>query len=424
MVSVRLAAWGLAGACGAAAAYGCHLSALALAHDPGASSAAAVREEEYSRRPCEVLRGWDVVVRNYYIPAPPPTAPHEGLHAWLTGLFADGQQRRLRPPPAPEALPPRLSNDNSVAPLLCSEDWPRGTQKYSALVLEPSDGAASQWLDGCTDQSVIRCDALGRRTALNCTNSGASLETPYLRVMAAALAWLPPRPPPLRVAILGVGGGALPAFLQRFGGRLVERMDLVDVEPGCFTAALEDLGLDEALNIVPPRRGADSGDGGVFLYAMDAAEFLRQGSWSSTATPALGPLRDDRIRTRIGPESAGAYDLLLVDLFKGSTLCGDVTRRSFLELCHARLSTNGVAAFNLPRRLRDFEQQCHAVFGGPSHVFSLPVPHSSNRVVVVCKGRAAAASHRTLWQRARVVTRTLELPFPAEQQLPIWWRFW
>lgn len=274
-----------------------------LSASPSFDSARAVKYEEYKRYPCQVLHGWDVVVRNYYLPV---NEQGEGgmlfnirefgkqAFASFRKLFSDYRPQRLADTFAHSLQTPSSVRmvDNEEEGALSSSTWPPGTQKFSTLVLEPSipantmhngkqndegqtgseaalapsSSALQKWVDAVTDQTVVRCDPMapcrsaiarvqtegGESTMVvsvpNCSNNGASLEAPYLRTMLSSLAWLPPCPSPLHVGILGVGGGAMAAFFLRYVGRAMNRLDLVDVEPVCLSSALTDLGLSTVLS--------------------------------------------------------------------------------------------------------------------------------------------------------------------------------
>lgn len=600
---------------------GCHLwharSSLpssVICSSPLFDSSQAITYEEHRRYPCQVLQGWDVVVRNYYVPA--HAVGEDGAGLPLCGIwkracfsfqyfFADHRERRLmkmRNASVPASSDVRKV-DNEDEGLPSSATWPPDTQKFTTLVLEPSSegnvtssggrskgdiephsssgggsGAPSKassssvlqkWVDAVTDQTVIRCDpdarcrrgtTVGRQregegsgqtmSIPNCSNNGETLETPYLRTMLTSLAWLPPHPPPLHVGVLGVGGGAMAAFLLRYIGKAMNRMDLVDVEPMCLASALNDLGLSTVLakedvvvlegdtkrvergsldrplpgntvhGVLPPSYRPSAVDCGVHLYTMDATSFLRRaagnaannvvalvsesGSPNPLPTRSLGqrqpafPFRgagtptvspntaeekrvDGRKSTRIftpqehpshsaaihgttptfsedgkgtqkfvpskvlkqkgdnpstvsSPRStptmpstpsfsSSLFDVLMVDLFVGSLFSEQQSHPTFLKLCRESLCSNGVVAFNVPYRLPEFESLCEVVFG-KGQVHTIPVPSSSNYIVIASKGRGGAISHRLRCRRAREVTKWLELPYALDKELPFWWSYW
>jgi spermidine synthase len=122
--------------------------------------------------------------------------------------------------------------------------------------------------------------------------------------------------------------------------------------------------------------------------------------------------------------------MLFVDLFVGSELDSAVTSVAFLRLCKGSLSPYGVAAFNLPAADKAFVQRCGAVFGD-HNVFRVPVPASSNEVVLVRGGAGShsdmvgpALSHRHLYRRAQELSAQYRLPYDLANHFPVWWRLW
>jgi spermidine synthase len=485
------------------------------------NSAAVVRTEESARYPCERLRGFDVVVRSYYVltDAKTETSSRSSISSTndlaaavnssskrfrrFVGLFSnhthnvnsdfitqeqDGEAASVRlvvrDAKDAAALPTRATEDDTG--LIAASRWPAHTTKYAALVLEPSatNGAGSsstsssrsllrQLADGATHQSLVRCSP--RSTLLNmaCEGDPTYLGAPYLRVLLSGFLLLPSTLSHLNVAVLGVGGGSLALFLQEFFASRLHRCDLVDVEPMCFKAAVEQLGLKEQLNTVSSRTEG----GGVHYYVEDAVQYLQQRVhptetvgfterlFSGALTPSsheqnapipakasmhastpvfdtTPPLPSDgsgkstapsshtRVSSSISSERHRQLDMLFVDLFVGSELDSAVTSVAFLRLCKGSLSPYGVAAFNLPAADKAFVQRCGAVFGD-HNVFRVPVPASSNEVVLVRGGAGShsdmvgpALSHRHLYRRAQELSAQYRLPYDLANHFPVWWRLW
>lgn len=461
MSAARYASIGAAALCSLSAAV-----SLRRVGDDGTSPMPPPSQvEEVRRYPCLAFDGMDIVVKNYYVPAASAAPPKPGAFARFLEFLKSGNTAALSALPVGDDGDDQnelrrvrrvvRAGDNAgtqPTPLCSSGLWPPGTQKYSALVMDSRssssavrgstpflDGGFGELLqlaaDSATDQSLVRCNPTSPAVGLNCSNTGATLEVPYLRTMLTALAWLPLRSPsPLHVGVLGVGGGALPAFLQHYCGHMLETLDLVDVEPMCFTAALDDMGLAEALgpSLTTPAEAAVTGRrDGVFLFAMDAQRFLleclrsasgklmREDPTQRTGLPS--PPFDERVHTSLcAQEGRQRFDLLFVDLFCGSTLSPILSSRAFLQLCHESLSTPGVVAFNLPQADRAFLRTCEGVFGS-SHSFAISVPHSANCIVVACKSGTENCSRRFIWKRAEETTRMFRLPFSLQLQLPLSW---
>ncbi|KAK7198220.1 hypothetical protein NESM_000779000 [Novymonas esmeraldas] len=450
---------------------------------PVFNSAAVVRTEESARYRCEALEGFDVVVRSYYVPTTDDqtsASPRSSLSArWgrFAGLFFNDTHRvdTAEAAAATEAdassvrLVVRDARDTRDTQGIAASRWPAGTAKYAALVLEPSSASPSpspspssalsssdvgarppaaarsllrQLADGATHQSLSRCNPRSTLLDMACEGDPAYLGAPYLRVLLSGLLLLPSSPSRLNVAVLGVGGGSLPLFLQRYFGPRLHRCDLVDVEPMCVKAAVEQLGLKEMLNTVELR----SEGGGVHFHVEDAVHYLRHrvGSPSAVAGADVSGAHHGTVVFPTHPDTGAPaslatstrrqrqLDVLFVDLFVGSELDSAVTSLDFLRLCRGALSSHGVAAFNLPAADREFVQRCAAVFGA-ANVYRIPVPASSNEVVLARGGADGACcipadglrlSHRHLYRRAQELTAQYRLPYDLANHYPVWWRLW
>ncbi|RNF06945.1 hypothetical protein TraAM80_03775 [Trypanosoma rangeli] len=424
-------------------------------------NSAVARVEEHARYPCQAFPGYAVVVSNYYARASAADAPTRGSSGGATSftrlrdLFSnethtvvdrgdpledENQLHAVRemvgdawgPPPLPPASD--SSTPAKMTSLLASSTWPPGTAKYAAMTIEPTSavlslasepvGALRRLADRATHQSLIRCDPFAS-PAINCAGDASYLGAPYLRTMLSAFLLLPLPLPRLRVAVLGVGGGSLPSFLQRYFSRDMMRLDLVDAEPQCFRAAVEDLGLRETMR------------GGVMsCHVSDAAAFLKDAvvGPSGAAAPVFlsgaSPLPASEVAARVeGRQHARRYDLLFVDIFVGSEPPAFLFSPSFLQLCHEVLSSVGVAAFNLPAPDPEFTDTCRRVFGR-GNVFQIPVPASANVVVLARRavggdmGSGLPISHRYFYRRAKALQKSHALPYDIAGHYPFWWSFW
>lgn len=489
------------------------------------NSAAVVRTEESARYPCERLRGFDVVVRSYYVPTDAPASSSSSSSSTslstrlqqFVDLFSNSTHTmsssaitsderdnassvRLVVRDAKDAavLPPRRTEGEDASCVIAASQWPSHTAKYAALVLAPSarDGDAAsregsgsggssedrtpsrsllrQLADGATHQSLVRCNPRSTQLDMACEGDPAYLGAPYLRVLLSGFLLLPSTLSQLNVAVLGVGGGSLPLFLQHYFASRLHRCDLVDIEPMCFKAAVEQLGLKETLNSVALRREG----GGVHYHVEDAVHYLQRRAGSSSSSQTVSAASDlqqqrhppeplERDAANTAPSTASLHgsvpvfgapppqpatpshasaslafspstsskrqqqlDLLFVDLFVGSELDDTVTSIGFLELCRGALSPYGVAAFNLPAADKAFVQRCGVVFGG-RNVFRIPVPASSNEVVLVRGGAESRSdmvgpelSHRHLYRRAQELSAQYRLPYDLASHYPVWWRLW
>ncbi|ESL07062.1 hypothetical protein TRSC58_05255 [Trypanosoma rangeli SC58] len=421
---------------------------------------AVERVEEHARYPCQAFPGYAVVVSNYYARVSAAGAPTRGgcsratPFTRLRDLFSnethtvvdrgdpledENQLHAVREVVGDARVPPLPPGSDSSTPakmtsLLASSTWPPGTVKYAAMTIEPSSsvlslasepiGALRRLADRTTHQSLIRCDPFAS-PAINCAGDASYLGAPYLRTMLSAFLLLPLPLPRLRVAVLGVGGGSLPSFLQRYFSRDMMRLDLVDAEPQCFRAAVEDLGLRETMR------------GGVMsCHVSDAATFLKDavvgpnGAAAPVPLPGASPLPASEVPPRVeGRQHTRRYDLLFVDIFVGSESPAFLFSSSFLQLCHEVLSSVGVAAFNLPAPDPEFTDTCRRVFG-PGNVFQIPVPASANVVVLARRavggnmGGGVPISHRHFYRRAKALQNSHALPYDIAGHYPFWWRFW
>ncbi|GET92550.1 hypothetical protein, conserved [Leishmania tarentolae] len=455
---------------------------------PVFNSSMVVKTEESARYPCQTIEGFDVVVRSFYVSVAADIkssspAPVLSLLAWLrrfSDLFSNETHRIDRVDPTSTRTSDQSvrlvvrdatdSDGGAGTSLIAASKWPPGTSKYAALVLEPSsltsgDSSASlqvrscsllrQLADRATHQSLSRCNPRSTLLDMACEADPAYLGAPYLRVLLSAFLLLPATLSQLNVAVLGVGGGSLPLFLQQYFAPRMHRCDLVDLEPMCIKAAVEQLGMKELLNTVALRREG----GGVHYYIEDAVDYLShrvghvdcrtgwalpegpggsEGNGAASAALHHGtPVFDDAVQaTPALPKAMSAkrqrqLDLLFVDLFVGSELDMAVTSHEFLCLCRQSLSPHGVAAFNLPAGDRQFVQRCNEVFGN-RNVYCIPVPASSNKVVLARGGgkdsgvvaEAPHLSHRILFRRAQELTAQYRLPYDLANHFPLWWRLW
>jgi len=142
------------------------------------------------------------------------------------------------------------------------------------------------------------------------------LPMPYSRTMSIAAIF------PIdikRVLVLGLGGGSIPVYLQRFLPDAT--IDAVELDPGVIDVARKYFGLRET--------------GKFHLIPGDARMFLNR-----------------------QPEP---YDLIFVDTFTGSYIPFHLMTKEFYQLVRNRLSPHGVAAFNFLPSKDVFESNVRTV---------------------------------------------------------------
>lgn len=155
------------------------------------------------------------------------------------------------------------------------------------------------------------------------------LVLPYTRILTAALLF---HPEPRRILLLGLGGGALAQFfLHHFPAAEVEA---VENWPRVVEVARDFFGLPRE----HPR---------LRLHLTGAGEFL----------------------DRPGPDSAGAWDLVVADVFDARGPAGGTLARGFYGGIRERLTDGGVVAANLwssnRLRLNAALRALTAAFGRP-----------------------------------------------------------
>ncbi|KAH9597391.1 hypothetical protein LSM04_002763 [Trypanosoma melophagium] len=431
--------------------------------------------EEHARYPCKTFSGYSVVVWNYYLRSSKTDELKGGISGDISkndnnkslgdifkGILAlfSNETHKVVDPADPSANENQLhfvrevvgdgrtplssvesatSITSSSLPFVAASTWPAGTTKYSAITIEPSSsstgnnvGLLQRLADRATHQTLVRCEPFAS-ASLNCMGDPSYLGAAYLRVLLSAFLLLPSPLPRLRVAVLGVGGGSLPSFLQQYFSQDMTRLDLVDAEPQCFHAAVHDLGMRERMR------------GGVVAYhTRDGAAFLQSVigvsgtsneiiNASHSSTPVVFP--DEREINGVGQQRelrlGRQYDILFVDLFVGGSPPVFLSSVPFLSLCHGALSSVGVAAFNLPAADPVFMDNCYRVFG-KHNVYQIPVPTSANVVVLAKRtaitheslDEATRLSRRHFCWRAEELQKTHKLPFDLAGHFPLWWRLW
>jgi len=157
-----------------------------------------------------------------------------------------------------------------------------------------------------------------------------------------------------RVLMLGLGGGAIAAYLARFIPAAT--IDIVELDPGVIAVAKTYFGIRETST--------------AHLYESDARVFLNRHS--------------------------EPYDLILVDAFTGSYIPFHLMTKEFYGLVRNRLAPHGVAAFNILPAVKLFDSNVRTLQAAFDNIDFF---HSSEEEVVVI-GRVDSMTAAERLQRA------------------------
>jgi spermidine synthase len=128
------------------------------------------------------------------------------------------------------------------------------------------------------------------------------LELPYARVLPACLAFARS---PLRLLVVGLGGGTLPRFFHRHFPEMT--IDVVELDRGVVEVAKEFCGLQE--------------DSRLHVHVADGRDFVES--------------------------SRGGYDLIILDCFDVDSIPLHLTTLEFLRSVRKALSADGIAVANV-----------------------------------------------------------------------------
>ncbi|MBF0178561.1 MAG: fused MFS/spermidine synthase [Magnetococcales bacterium] len=180
------------------------------------------------------------------------------------------------------------------------------------------------------------------------------------------------RDTPLRVLMIGLGGGSMAKFLLRHFPAC--RMDVVERDPDIPPLTREYFHLPDSDRLT--------------LFLEDGASFL------------------DR-------RAASGYDLILVDAYDREGMSSSVYAMRFFAALEAHLTSRGVVAVNFVRGEANLFRRCTEFllerFAG--RVLSLPVPGSSNEIGFAGPGVEAWEDRREIDARAWELEDWLGLDF-------------
>jgi predicted membrane-bound spermidine synthase len=172
-----------------------------------------------------------------------------------------------------------------------------------------------------------------------------------------------------RVLMLGLGGGAIPAYLARFiPGATI---DIVELDPGVIDVAKKYFGIRETRV--------------AHLYESDARVFLNRHS--------------------------EPYDVILVDAFTGSYIPFHLMTKEFYGLVRGRLAPHGVAAFNILPEVKLFDSNVRTLKVAFDNI---DFYHSGEDEVIVV-GRLDPISGAERLQRAADAQQRYKFRFDVSQ---------
>jgi predicted membrane-bound spermidine synthase len=172
-----------------------------------------------------------------------------------------------------------------------------------------------------------------------------------------------------RVLMLGLGGGAIPAYLARFIPAAT--IDIVELDPGVIGVAKKYFGIRQT--------------GAAHLYESDARVFLNRHS--------------------------EPYDIILVDAFTGSYIPFHLMTKEFYGLVRDRLAPHGVAAFNILPAVKLFDSNVRTLQVAFDNV---DFYHSGEEEVIVV-GRLDAMTATETLQRAADAQQRYKFRFDLSQ---------
>jgi spermidine synthase len=176
---------------------------------------------------------------------------------------------------------------------------------------------------------------------------------------------------PMKVLMLGLGGGSISTYLGRFIPELT--MTTVEVDPGVITAAKSYFGLRET-----ERMRYRAGDGRVFLN-----------------------------------RSNEQYHLILLDAYRGGYVPFHLLTREFYTLVKRRLAPGGTAAFNVHDGNKLYDSTVRTL----GEVFPALDLYPTGTGEVIAVATASALDKKTLQRRAAALQERHGFRFPLPQIL-------
>ena len=195
------------------------------------------------------------------------------------------------------------------------------------------------------------------------------LELEYSRAVVAMLAMVSK---PRRALIVGLGGGAIPAFLRHHYPSL--HVDVVDIDPAVVDLARTHFDFRE--------------DARMKAHVADGRRFVE--------------------------EASGTWDLIILDAFSSSEIPRHLATRQFLQAVSAKLAVGGVVVANVwqPRHnpsYYDMRKTYRAVF---KELHFVQVARGSD--IFFAFNTPVGLNLRTLRRRSAAIGKRLKLGFDLE----------
>jgi spermidine synthase len=233
---------------------------------------------------------------------------------------------------------------------------------------KPADDAETVYV---SERYGVRALHIGSDTVQSAMRIGKpnDLELAYTRSMMAFLLFCDR---PMRVLMIGLGGGSLAKFIYHRLPWITT--EVVEINPRVIAIARQCFHVPED-------------DARFSVIAGDGAEYM---------------------------EGAGrAADVIAVDGYDAESHVAELSDRAFYSACHARLNAGGILVVNLwgsDRSFNDTLQRIEAAF--PDGTLCLPAEKPGNIIVLAFRHSPGNFRWDALMRRARELERAYQLEFP------------
>lgn len=170
------------------------------------------------------------------------------------------------------------------------------------LVARHSAFQAILLTENAAGMRTLRFGAGGNSQSVVKVGDPRHLELPYARVLPACLAFVRI---PLRVLIVGLGGGTLPRFFHSHFPQMT--IDVIELDPDVVSVAQEYCGFEE-----DPR---------MRVFVEDGRDFIE--------------------------EAAGGYDVVILDCFDAEAIPPHLATLEFLSAVRRALAPEGIVVANI-----------------------------------------------------------------------------